>query len=153
MTVRASLLPGDAELAEAIGGPEELAAAAEVPVLHLAIVAARGAAEKTDEETRLLDVGDLLGITDYFVVSAGRNDRQVRAIVDEVARQVKLAGGTSTRRVEGLSAAEWVLVDYGSFVVHVFDVETRERYGLERLWSDAPTVDWQGELGSEAAQS
>jgi len=101
----------------------------------------------------VLDVGGLLGITDYFVVSAGRNDRQVRAIVDEVARQVKSAGGTSTRRVEGLSAAEWVLVDYGSFVVHVFDVETRERYGLERLWADAGNVDWQGELEREVAES
>ncbi len=101
----------------------------------------------------MLDVGDLLGITDYFVVSAGRNDRQVRAIVDEVARQLASAGGTSTRRVEGLAAAEWVLVDYGSFVVHVFDVETRERFGLERLWSDAAAVDWQGELGRVAADS
>lgn len=101
----------------------------------------------------MLDVGDLLGITDYFVVSAGRNDRQVRAIVDEVARQVASAGGTSTRRVEGLAAAEWVLVDYGSFVVHVFDVETRERFGLERLWSDAAAVDWQGEIERVAADS
>jgi len=86
-------------------------------------------------------VGDLLGITDYFVVTAGRNDRQVRSIVDEVSAQVKAAGGTATRRVEGLAEAQWVLVDFGSFVVHVFDVEARQRFGLERLWSDAPTVD------------
>ncbi|MHB1973448.1 MAG: ribosome silencing factor [Acidimicrobiales bacterium] len=118
-------------------------AGSRAPVYDLAVAAARGAASKTDEEIRLLDVGSLLGITDYFVVSAGRNDRQVRAIVDEVTRQVASAGGTSTRRVEGLAAAEWVLVDYGSFVVHVFDVETRERYGLERLWADAPTVAWE----------
>ena len=90
----------------------------------------------------MLDVGELLGITDYFVLSAGRNDRQVRAVVDEVARQVRAAGGASTKRVEGLAGAEWVLVDYGGVVVHVFDVAARERYGLERLWADAPRVDW-----------
>lgn len=110
--------------------------------LGLAIAAARGAAEKTLEETLLLDVGPLLGITDYFVVTGGRNDRQVRAIVDEVARAVRDVGGTSIRRVEGLAEAQWVLVDYGSFVVHVFGIEARERFALERLWADAPRVAW-----------
>lgn len=110
--------------------------------LDLAVVAARAADSKTLEETVVLDVGGLLGITDYFVLSAGRSDRQVRAVVDEVARRVRAAGGGLTKRVEGLAGAEWVLVDYGSFVVHVFDVATRERYGLERLWADAARVDW-----------
>lgn len=118
-------------------------------LLDLVLVAARGAAAKTLEETVVLDVGDLLGITDYFVVSAGRNDRQVRAVVDEVARQVREAGGTSMRRVEGLAEAQWVLVDYGPFVVHVFDVEARERFGLERLWSDAPRLEWEAQLVAE----
>lgn len=112
----------------------------EAPLLDLVLAAARGAAAKSLEETVVLEVGELLGITDYFVVTAGRNDRQVRAIVEEIATEVRAAGGTSTRRVEGLAEAEWVLVDYGSFVVHVFGVEARERFGLERLWSDAPRV-------------
>ncbi|HUY30437.1 MAG TPA: ribosome silencing factor [Acidimicrobiales bacterium] len=137
--------------------PVEPAVAAFAPggaggALDLALVAARAAATKTLEETSVLDVGDLLGITDYFVVTAGRNDRQVRAIVDEVARGVREAGGTQTRRVEGLAGAEWVLVDYGSFVVHVFGLEARARFGLERLWSDAPSVAWDSALAGERSQ-
>lgn len=120
-------------------------------VLALAVAAARGASAKTLEETILLDVGDLLGITDYFVVTGGRNDRQVRAIVDEIGRTVRDAGGTTVRRVEGLTEAQWVLVDYGSFVVHVFDIEARERFGLERLWADAPRVGWEPVLTQGAA--
>jgi len=120
-------------------------------VLDLVLAAADGAAAKTLEATTILDVGELLGITDYFLVTAGRNDRQVRAIVDEVARRVRDAGGTETRRVEGLAGAEWVLVDYGSFVVHVFGLEARERFGLERLWSDAPSVAWEPVLAGDRA--
>ncbi|MDA8292498.1 MAG: ribosome silencing factor [Actinomycetota bacterium] len=126
------------------GGPRGEDAARE-----LARVAAAAAAAKTSEATTLLDVGELLGITDYFVVTAGRSDRQVRAIVDEVGRRVRDAGGTRTRSVEGLAGCEWVLLDYGSFVVHVFGLEARERFGLERLWSDAPSVDFDPELAGE----
>jgi len=111
--------------------------------LELAVLAARAASSKTLEETIVLDVGDLLGITDFFVMSAGRNDRQVRSIVDVVGRAIKDAGGTSVRRVEGLSEAQWVLVDYGSFVLHVFDIEARDRFALERLWADANRVRWE----------
>jgi len=110
--------------------------------LELAIAAAQSANSKTTEDTIILDVGSLLGITDYFVVTAGRNDRQVRAIVDEVAKGVRDAGGTTVRRVEGFREAEWVLVDYGSFVVHVFSNDARDRFSLERLWADAPRVQW-----------
>lgn len=116
--------------------------------LELACVAARAAASKTLEETVLLDVGDLIGITDYFVVTAGRNDRQVRAIVDEVTKQVREAGGGSVRQVEGLAAATWVLLDFGDLVVHVFDAEARAYYDLERLWADAPRVRFDLELSS-----
>lgn len=116
--------------------------------LELACVAARAAGSKTLEETVLLDVGDLIGITDYFVVTAGRNDRQVRAIVDEVTKQVREAGGGSVRQVEGLAAATWVLLDFGDLVVHVFDAEARAYYDLERLWADAPRVRFDLELSS-----
>jgi ribosome-associated protein len=129
----------------------EIARSSGRSALDLAVLAARAASAKTLEETVLLDVGDLLGITDYFVLSAGRNDRQVRSIVDEVGRAVRDAGGTSVRRVEGLSEAQWVLVDYGSFVVHVFDIEARERFGLERLWADAPRVEWEPALAGGVA--
>jgi ribosome-associated protein len=108
--------------------------------LEATLIAARAASAKTLEETVVLDVGDLIGITDYFVICAGRNDRQVRAIVDEVSRQVREQTGATMRQSEGLESMSWVLLDYGDFVVHVFDVEARALYALERLWADAQRV-------------
>jgi ribosome-associated protein len=103
-------------------------------------VAAEAAAAKTAAETVVLEVGGLLPLTDHFVVTSGRNDRQVRAIVDEVERRVREAGGGRPRGVEGIGDARWVLLDYGDFVVHVFDEEARAFYALERLWGDVPRV-------------
>ncbi len=88
----------------------------------------------------MLDVGDLIGITDYFIITAGRNERQVRSIVDEVSRRVREHSGHTVLQVEGLEGMHWVLLDYGDFVVHVFDTEARSLYSLERLWADAPRV-------------
>jgi ribosome-associated protein len=112
------------------------------------LVAARAADAKLGEETVVLAMGEMLLVTDAFVVTSGRNTRQVKAIVDEVEKQVKLASGRSPERVEGLDDATWVLMDYGEFLVHVFLDETREYYDLEHLWSDAPRVAW-----SEAASA
>jgi ribosome-associated protein len=103
-------------------------------------VATAAATSKTDEQTVVLDVGELLGITDHFVITSGTNLRQVRTIAEEVEMQVKAEGGGSPRYVEGLSDARWVLLDYGDFIVHVFLDEARQFYNLERLWSDAPRV-------------
>jgi ribosome-associated protein len=104
--------------------------------------AARAAATKTDDDTVVLDVGEVLGLTSWFVITSGRNPRQVKAIVEEVEQQVVDAGGPKPLRVEGLDAREWVLMDYGDFVVHVFLDESRRFYDLERLWSDVPRLDW-----------
>ena len=82
------------------------------------------------------------GLTDAFVITSGRNARQVKTIVDEVERQVKAAAGRKPVRVEGLDDARWVLMDYGDFLVHVFLDEAREFYDLEHLWADAPRVAW-----------
>lgn len=120
--------------------------------LEATLIAARAASAKTLEETVVLDVGDLIGITDYFVITAGRNDRQVRAIVDEISRQVREQAGVTVRQSEGLESMSWVLLDYGDFVVHVFDTEARSVYSLERLWADAPRVGLHDALGSEAAR-
>ncbi|HEV8065468.1 MAG TPA: ribosome silencing factor [Acidimicrobiales bacterium] len=109
----------------------------------LVTVAAGAASAKTMHPTVVLEVGDLLAITDYFVISSGRNDRQVRAIAEEVERKVKDSGGVSPRAVEGLDDARWILMDFGDFVVHVFDEEAREFYDLEHLWSDAPRLAWE----------
>jgi len=106
------------------------------------IVAARAADDKLGNNTLVIDVGDVLAITGHFVVSSGASHRQVRAIADEVEHQVKNSGGPAPLRVEGRGSFDWVLMDYGDFVVHVFHEETRAFYELERLWSDRPKVDW-----------
>ncbi len=106
------------------------------------LVAARAAEEKSGERTAVLAMGELLGITDAFVITSGRNTRQVKTIVDEVERKVKEAGGRGPTRVEGLDDARWVLMDYGDFLVHVFLDEAREFYDLEHLWLDAPRMPW-----------
>jgi ribosome-associated protein len=87
-------------------------------------------------------VGAIIAITEYFVITGAPNTRQVKTIVDEVERRVREASGASPLSVEGLLDASWVLLDYGDVVVHVFLGETREFYDLERLWADAPRVDW-----------
>jgi ribosome-associated protein len=108
--------------------------------VELVTIAAEAASAKSLDETVVIEVGDLIAITDYFVISSGRNDRQVKAIAEEVERRVKGHDGSSPRAVEGLADARWVLMDYGDFVVHVFDEEARSYYDLERLWSDAPRL-------------
>jgi ribosome-associated protein len=106
------------------------------------IVAARAAESKSGEATAILAMGELLGLTDAFVITSGRNSRQVRTIVDEVERQVGESDGRKPVRVEGLDDARWVLMDYGDFLVHVFLDEAREFYDLEHLWVEAPRVPW-----------
>ena len=106
------------------------------------LVAARAAEAKSGERTAILAMGELLGITDAFVITSGRNTRQVKTIVDEVERQVKESGGRGPARVEGLDDSRWVLMDYGDFLVHVFLDEAREFYDLEHLWLEAPRMPW-----------
>lgn len=106
------------------------------------IVAARAAESKSGEATAVLAMGELLGITDAFVITSGRNPRQVKTIVDEVERKVGEGTGRKPVRVEGLDDARWVLMDYGDFLVHVFLDEAREFYDLEHLWADAPRMAW-----------
>jgi ribosome-associated protein len=113
------------------------------PSERWAILAAQAASSKKGTDPVVLAVGDVLSITDFFVIVSGTNPRQVRTIADEVEEQVRDAGGPSPLRVEGLDDLHWVLVDYGEFVVHVFLQETREYYELERLWADVPAVEWE----------
>jgi len=122
-------------------------------VLSLARLAAQAAASKTDEPTVLLDVGEVLAITNYFVITGGRNPRQVRTVAEEVEAQVAVDGGPRPLRVEGLDSLRWVLLDYGDFVVHVLLDEARAYCELERLWSDVPRIEWASvdEAGSAGA--
>lgn len=105
-------------------------------------VAARAASTKKGADTVILGVGPLLEITEAFVITTGSNPRQVRTICEEVERQVKMAGGPPPGYIEGLDDAQWVLMDYGDFVVHVFGETTRQFYDLERLWADAERWAW-----------
>jgi len=108
----------------------------------LALIAARAADTKQGNEIVVLDVGDIMGIVGTFVITSASNTRLVRALVDEVEKQLFERAAVKPRNVEGLDDYSWVLLDYGDFVVHVFLAETREHYGLERLWTDAPRVAW-----------
>ncbi len=107
-----------------------------------AVVAARAAHDKGGTDILVLRVGDVLAITDYFVIASGTNPRMVRTIVQDAEEQVAAAGGPRPTRVEGLAECEWVLADYGTFVLHVFHTDARAYYELERLWSDVAKVDW-----------
>jgi ribosome-associated protein len=113
------------------------------PVAH-AVQAARAADAKKGDDIVVLDVGDIIGIVDSFVITSAPNTRLVRTIVEEVEKQLFDQTGVKPRSVEGLDDLTWVLLDYGDVVVHVFLAETREFYGLERLWADAARVEWQG---------
>jgi len=107
--------------------------------MEQALAAARAASSKLAEDIVILDVRSLIGITDYFVICSGRNERQVETIVQEVERQLAAEGARPYRR-EGERQLRWVLLDYLDFVVHVFHAEEREYYELERLWKDAERI-------------
>jgi ribosome-associated protein len=87
-----------------------------------------------------LDLREIIGYTDYFVICTGRSDRQVKAIHDAIHAGLKAEHGLLPRRVEGLSEARWVLMDYLDVVVHVFTPDMREYYRLEQLWGEAPAL-------------
>jgi ribosome-associated protein len=105
-----------------------------------AFIAARAADDKLGQDTIILAMSELFGVVDAFVVTAGRNARQVRTLVEEIEERVKADEQLSPRSVEGLRDASWVLMDYGDFIVHVFLEETRSYYDLEHLWSGAPRL-------------
>ena len=122
-------------------------------VRRLAVVAARAAAAKVGADTVVLEVGAVLAITDHFVITSAANARQVRTITEEVEARVSESGGPKPLRIEGLDDARWVLIDYGDFVVHVFLEEVRRYYDIERLWSDAPRVEWEEDSQNRTALS
>ena len=104
------------------------------------LMALRAAAEKKALDLVVLDLRPVASFTDFFVITSGTNRRQVQAISDGVVEQLK-KNGTRPARVEGYQTAEWILVDYGDFILHVFDEKARRFYDLERLWREAARVD------------
>jgi len=115
----------------------------------LACAAACAADDKKADDTIVLMVGELLNITEYFVVTSAPNRRLVRSIVDSIEEEVRERLGRSPLRTEGLTELAWVLVDYGDVVVHVFTEEMRQYYEIERLYRDVPRVDWAAEVPAE----
>jgi ribosome-associated protein len=108
--------------------------------LTLVRAAAAAAAEKLGQQIIAFDVSDQLAITDAFVLASASNDRQVKAIVDEIEDKLREIGAKPIRR-EGERDGRWVLIDYGEIVVHVQHEEEREFYALERLWRDCPLIE------------
>ena len=106
------------------------------------MIAAAAADARKGVDTTVIDVGDVLKVTELFVITHGVNGRQVRAIAEAVEEGLRAVGGPRPSRVEGMGGRQWVLLDYGAFVVHVFDAERRAFYQLERLWDDCPRLDW-----------
>ena len=102
--------------------------------------ALHAAGEKKALNLTVLDLREIASFTDYFVIASGMNVRQVQAISDELVEQLKQQG-TRAARVEGYQKGEWVLADYGDFIVHVFEDKARRFYDLERLWREAPRCD------------
>jgi ribosome-associated protein len=105
---------------------------------RLASEVARYATDKKAIDVVELDLRGVLGYTDYFVICSGNSDRQVKAIHDGILAGLKSDHETLPRRVEGVSQARWILMDYLDVVVHIFTSEAREFYRLETLWGEAP---------------
>ena len=106
-------------------------------------MAAAAIDDKKGQGVVLLDVSELLVVTDVFVIASGTSNRHVRTLADDTEGKIKEDLGRKPLRREGREYSKWVLLDYGDMVVHVFDQETREYYQLERLWADAPVLEFE----------
>jgi ribosome-associated protein len=115
-------------------------------------LALAAAAEKKAINTVVLDLREIASFTDYFVIASGTNERQVQAISDAVVETLKQSG-SPVIRVEGYKTAEWILLDYGDFVMHIFGEKARTFYDLERLWRESRRVELPPEFGNEVSSS
>jgi ribosome-associated protein len=104
------------------------------------LVAVHAADSKQAKEIRVLDLREITSFADFFVICSGSNSRQIQAIADEVHLRLKKAG-EHPNSIEGYENAEWVLMDYGDYLIHVFSEKARTYYDLERLWRDAMRVE------------
>jgi ribosome-associated protein len=111
--------------------------------------ALHAASDKKALDLVVLDLRPVATFTDYFLIASGTNARQVQAIADEITERLKREG-TRAERIEGYKTAEWVLVDYGDFIVHIFEDKARRFYDLERLWREGVRVPLPAGLQSDA---
>jgi ribosome-associated protein len=119
-------------------------------LLEVVRLAAATADDKKGSDTIIIEVGSVLAITEYFVITSASNSRLVRSIAEDIEQAIKDIGGGSPKRIEGLRDLTWVLLDYGDWVAHVFGDDTRAFYDLERLWKDMPRIDWRDSSASSA---
>ncbi|MEO8163265.1 MAG: ribosome silencing factor [Ilumatobacteraceae bacterium] len=110
--------------------------------LILACSAAQAADDKQGTNTIVLNVGEVLAITELFVVTSANNSSQVRTIANEVSARIRERLGLSPLHSEGISEQQWILLDYGDVVIHIFSEPTRQFYEIERLYTDVPVVNW-----------
>ena len=119
------------------------AISATAEAIEVALVAAAAIDDKKGLDVVLLDVSELLVVTDIFVIASGTSNRHVRTLADDAEGKLKEDLARQPLRREGREHSKWVLLDYGDMVVHVFDQETRDYYQLERLWADAPVIEFE----------
>lgn len=110
--------------------------------LELAIAAARTADENRGQDIVVLDVRELTSMFDYFVIASGTSRRQIHAMSEEIDNKLEKELGDQRMGIEGYEESRWILLDYGSVVIHLFDAEMRAYFALEDLWADGTKVDW-----------
>lgn len=105
------------------------------------LAAVHAADAKQARQIQVLDLREITSFADYFVICSGANARQIQAIADEIQLRLKRLGERPSS-IEGYANAEWVLMDYGDYLIHIFSEKARLYYDLERLWRDAKPVAW-----------
>ncbi len=113
---------------------------AELTSQQMVEISVKALDSKRAEDIKVIGIRDLTVIADYFVIANGTSTTQTKALADEVEYKLK-ESGLMPLRIEGYQSANWIVLDYGSVVVHVFYKETRQFYNLERLWSDGEQID------------
>ena len=108
-----------------------------------AIVAAQTAHDNRGQDILLLDLRELTPVFDYFVIATGTSRRQMHAMAEEIDRVLTEQFGDKRLSQEGYAVGNWILLDYGDIVVHLFDASAREYYALDQLWGGAGKIDWQ----------
>jgi ribosome-associated protein len=126
-------------------GPENAPAKPRGDALERARVAARVAEENRGRDIVILDTRELTPMFDYFVIASGASRRQLHAISEEIDHALEDDLGDKRLGIEGYDESRWILLDYGDLVIHLFEPETRDYYGLERLWTQAKRVPFESE--------
>ncbi len=121
--------------------------------LQLALAAARTAAENRGRDIAILDLREVTPIFDYFVIATGSSRRQLHAISEDIDHKLEKDLGDHRDGIEGYVESRWILLDYGSVVIHLFDEETRDYYALEDLWSEAKRVELPEDIVEMQAQN